>query len=106
MKYNADKYSAAHGADFICANFFQLCPILKPDLIFLSPPWGGPSYIEGDCYDLKRISIEDMDGLAILERALEITPNVVYFLPKNTNLSIIRRKIKKPWQVNIPRILY
>ena len=99
MKYNADKCSVAYRSDFVCANFFHLCPTLKPDLIFLSPPWGGPSYIDDDYFDLKNISLGDIDGLAILERALEVTPNVIYFLPKNTNLAVIRRKIKKPWQV-------
>ena len=54
------------------------------DVIFLSPPWGGPQYLESDVFDIQ--SMIPMDGLKIFEAALEITDNIAYYVPKNTNL--------------------
>jgi hypothetical protein len=40
-----------------------------------------------------------LNGFEILEKALEITPNVIYFLPKNTDLGLIQNRIRIPWEV-------
>jgi len=43
--------------------------------------------------------IGKLNGIEILEKALEITPNVIYFLPKNTDLGQIQSRIQIPWEV-------
>ncbi|KYR02875.1 putative PRIP-interacting protein [Tieghemostelium lacteum] len=66
------------------------------DVIFLSPPWGGPNYIQS-----KEFSLSDMvpNGFDIFQKALRITKNIVYFLPKNTSnydieeLTIMSKKL-------------
>ncbi|KAL3069291.1 hypothetical protein niasHS_018016 [Heterodera schachtii] len=53
------------------------------DAVFLSPPWGGPAYLHRDRpFDL----LADMEpnGVHIFRVAQQISPNIVYFLPKNT----------------------
>ena len=40
-----------------------------------------------------------LNGFEILEKALEITPNVIYFLPKNTDLGLIQSRVQIPWEV-------
>ena len=73
---------------------------LKPDLIFLSPPWGGPNYYtENESFKLENMYVGKLNGFEILEKALEITPNVIYFLPKNTDLGLIQNRIRIPWEV-------
>ena len=54
------------------------------DVIFLSPPWGGPQYLESDVFDIQ--SMIPLDGIKIFEAALEITENIAYYVPKNANL--------------------
>ncbi|KAM9988200.1 hypothetical protein ACTFIZ_003564 [Dictyostelium cf. discoideum] len=55
---------------------------LKADVIFLSPPWGGPNYIDSSIFHLDSMI---PNGFEIFKNAIRVTPNVVYFLPKNTS---------------------
>jgi trimethylguanosine synthase len=56
------------------------------DMIFLSPPWGGPSYSSGDTFDLRSALVGGHSFLELLVLALQITPNVAFFLPRNTDV--------------------
>lgn len=101
VKFNTDKYFLGNKVDFVCADFLALCPVLKPDLIFLSPPWGGPNYYtENESFKLENMYVGKLNGFEILEKALEITPNVIYFLPKNTDLGLIQNRIRIPWEID------
>jgi len=31
----------------------QIAPTLQADIVFLSPPWGGPQYLKADVFDLE-----------------------------------------------------
>ncbi|THH12730.1 hypothetical protein EW146_g7424 [Bondarzewia mesenterica] len=72
----------------------------KIDVIFLSPPWGGPSYLsmftsnsdtpEADAdahpeYSLS--SVRPVHGRTLFDLSRRITPNVAFYLPRNTNLT-------------------
>ncbi|CAO3614132.1 unnamed protein product [Mucor hiemalis] len=50
---NAKIYGVEDRIEFILGDFFELAPSLKADVVFLSPPWGGPSYLTEDTFDLK-----------------------------------------------------
>ncbi|KAI8990764.1 RNA cap guanine-N2 methyltransferase-domain-containing protein [Mycotypha africana] len=80
---NAKIYGVADRIEFILGNFFELAPSLKADVVFLSPPWGGPAYMSEDVYDLK--TMIPGDGLNVYQIASKITPNIAYFVPRNTN---------------------
>lgn len=43
-RHNAAVYGVENRIEFIVGDFFQLAPTLKADVVFLSPPWGGPNY--------------------------------------------------------------
>jgi trimethylguanosine synthase len=57
-------------------------------VVFLSPPWGGPEYASVEWFDLKTM-MGGLDGAAILRHALALAPSVAYFLPKNTHVAQI-----------------
>ncbi|XVF23240.1 hypothetical protein REPUB_Repub13aG0019600 [Reevesia pubescens] len=82
---NAKVYGVEDYIDFIVGDFFQLAPSLKGDVVFLSPPWGGPSYrrIENFTMDL----LKPKDGYSIFQAAQKITPKIIMFLPRNVNLN-------------------
>ncbi|KAI7877715.1 S-adenosyl-L-methionine-dependent methyltransferase [Lichtheimia hyalospora FSU 10163] len=80
---NARIYGVEHKIKFILGDFFELAPQLKADAIFLSPPWGGPSYSKAPNYDLA--SMMPRDGVQIHSIASRITPNVAFYVPKNTD---------------------
>jgi len=83
-KQNARVYGVEDRIEFIQGDFLQLAPTLTADIVYLSPPWGGPSYGTIDLFDLEK-NIE-LNGYRIFETAKRITSNIVYFLPRNVNV--------------------
>ncbi len=55
---------------------------LQADVVFLSPPWGGPSYIDQESYDLRKMS---PDGYTLYELAKVISKNICFLLPRNSD---------------------
>ncbi|KAF9524404.1 RNA cap guanine-N2 methyltransferase-domain-containing protein [Crepidotus variabilis] len=122
-RHNAQIYGVADRIEFILCDYrtfvkSQLClpssnssdsrttERRKIDVVFLSPPWGGPSYLGGDeqgsseapivrqsteanhpSFSLANIKPEHGSGLFDLAR--QITKNVAYYLPRNTRLEEI-----------------
>lgn len=54
------------------------------DVIFLSPPWGGPKYVHLESFDIQKHIPQD--GIEIFKAALNVTENIAYFLPRNANV--------------------
>ncbi|XXG58540.1 hypothetical protein AAC387_Pa04g0830 [Persea americana] len=82
---NAKIYGVKDYIDFIVGDFFQLAPHLKGDVVFLSPPWGGPSYSTVENFTLD--FLKPKDGYSLLQVAQRITPNIIMFLPRNVDLN-------------------
>lgn len=56
---NAQVYGIADKIEFICGDFLLLAPSLKADVVFLSPPWGGPDYATAEIFDIKTMISPD-----------------------------------------------
>lgn len=97
---NARVYGVADYITFVCGNFFHMADSFfgsrktaknnenddayyGVDAVFLSPPWGGPSYLREKVYDLDR---QEPNGYEIFRIARRISPNIAYFLPRNTSV--------------------
>lgn len=50
--HNAAVYQTEASIEFVCADFLEVGSRLKADGVFLSPPWGGPEYVNAEHYDL------------------------------------------------------
>ncbi|XP_022138350.1 uncharacterized protein LOC111009535 isoform X2 [Momordica charantia] len=70
--HNASIYGVEDQIDFIKGDFFRLAPSLKADVIFLSPPWGGPDYTKVDTYDLKTM-LKPHDGNVNVDQLAELS---------------------------------
>jgi trimethylguanosine synthase len=105
-KINSRIYKCQDRIELICEDFFDFARNhsvgtignhIKPDLVFLSPPWGGVNYMNEypDEIDLTRFPL---DGVRIFEMALKLSTNIVYFLPRNCNIEncvdLMRQLIK------------
>ena len=51
-RHNAQVYGVADRIEFIVGDYFGLADRLQADVVFLSPPWGGPDYLQADVYDM------------------------------------------------------
>ncbi|XP_012531914.1 trimethylguanosine synthase [Monomorium pharaonis] len=83
-RHNAGIYGVDDRIEFITGDFLQLAPQLVADVVFLSPPWGGPDYIKKKVFDLQSI-IPPIGGRRVFEAARRITQHVAYYLPRNSD---------------------
>ena len=60
---NAEVYGVADRIEFIHADFLSIAHTLSADVVFLSPPWGGPEYLNQDTFKLENMPI---DGYPLL----------------------------------------
>ena len=113
-RHNAVIYGVADRIEFILADFIsfarsyisQAGPVRRRiDVVFLSPPWGGPEYLSGSSskelsHDISGGSeeghaeyslagIKPIHGADLFRLSRSITPNVAYFLPRNSSLEEI-----------------
>ncbi|XP_017882255.1 trimethylguanosine synthase isoform X2 [Ceratina calcarata] len=81
---NARVYGVNDRIEFIVGDFFKLAPKLVADVVFLSPPWGGPGYAKNETFDLSNI-MRPIGGVDLFNIARKITDHVAYFLPRNVD---------------------
>mmetsp|Transcript_7399 Transcript_7399/g.11024 ORF Transcript_7399/g.11024 Transcript_7399/m.11024 type:complete len:412 (-) Transcript_7399:186-1421(-) len=87
------------------------------DLVFLSPPWGGPSYLDLGDYDPKNhihLSSQTtsgpllqkdhhlINGHQLAQFAAHLAPNLAYFLPKTTPLHAARDLTHAYLNIDLP----
>ncbi|CAL4969915.1 unnamed protein product [Urochloa decumbens] len=86
--HNARIYGVQDRIQFLVGDFYRLAPFLKADVVFLSPPWGGPSYIQAPVYTLDML--QPKDGHTMFHAALKISPNIITFLPRTVDMNQVR----------------
>eukprot|EP01130_Rhizamoeba_saxonica_P010276 TRINITY_DN4203_c0_g2_i1.p1 TRINITY_DN4203_c0_g2~~TRINITY_DN4203_c0_g2_i1.p1 ORF type:complete len:231 (-),score=52.44 TRINITY_DN4203_c0_g2_i1:11-703(-) len=64
----------------------------KADGVFLSPPWGGPSYASKETFKMMDLK---PDGDILMKIAHGISPNISCFLPRNTDEEDIKELAMK-----------
>ncbi|NWY40631.1 TGS1 synthase, partial [Sylvia atricapilla] len=87
-RHNAEVYGVAEHIDFLCGDFMALAAGLRADVVFLSPPWGGPDYATAEIFDIQTMICPDgypFQGYTLLSK--KITNNIVYFLPRNADIN-------------------
>lgn len=101
-KHNAKIYGVQDRISFLVDDFFRLVDQIncKIDLIFLSPPWGGPEYLAHKEYSL---SMMTPDGFDIYNAARKLTKNIAYLLPRNIDNDEINSLLKPGEVVEIEK---
>lgn len=57
-RHNAEVYGVADRIEFIHADFLSIANTLTADVVFLSPPWGGPEYLAKETFALESMPID------------------------------------------------
>jgi trimethylguanosine synthase len=89
-------YGVADRIEFVVGDFLRLAPSLQADVVFLSPPWGGPQYLNVDAYDIESI-MQSVGGTQLYKISLGITKNVAYYVPRNINTDQASRAVMDIW---------
>lgn len=96
IRQNATVYGVQNLIDVLCGDFTVVSPSIHADVVFLSPPWGGPEYSQNDVFD-----VDDMGGNPHLGlgRLIHIScihmkaSSVVAWLPRNTDRDQVKSVI-------------
>ena len=83
-KNNAKIYNCPENIIYLNQDFLNLNSE-KVDFIFLSPPWGGPEYKKETLYSLKQWITPDFEK--IINKSLSLSKNLIFYLPRNTDLN-------------------
>ncbi|KAL7744304.1 hypothetical protein ACLKA6_001697 [Drosophila palustris] len=86
-KHNAAIYGVAHKIEFIHADFMQFANStrLRPNVVFLSPPWGGPGYQKQATFDIEQ-HLLPLGATQLMQHARRLSENVGVFLPRSSNI--------------------
>lgn len=85
-KNNAAIYGVLDRIEFIVGDYYSLAPTLKADVVYLAPPWGGPSYLLKKMFNIEDMMPNEGGGKFLYEITRRITENIAYFLPRNINV--------------------
>uniref|UniRef100_A0A803KES5 Trimethylguanosine synthase n=1 Tax=Xenopus tropicalis TaxID=8364 RepID=A0A803KES5_XENTR len=95
---NAEVYGVTDRIEFIRGDFMLLAQDLKADAVFLSPPWGGPDYVSAETFDIRTMCL---DGFEVFRLSKQLTKNIIYFLPRNTDVEQVASLAGPGGQVEI-----
>lgn len=80
-RHNASIYGVQSRIEFIVGDSLAIAPHFRADAVFLSPPWGGPDYVNEEEYHMK--TLLPVSGEEMHRVFGAITPNLAYLLPRN-----------------------
>lgn len=91
-KHNAKIYNVENKIEFILGDFLQLasCGKFQADIVFLSPPWGGPKYKNKKDYDIEKYLLP-VKASELVDVARSVSKNIALFLPRNSNVKQVIR---------------
>ncbi|KAK9066741.1 hypothetical protein SSX86_014064 [Deinandra increscens subsp. villosa] len=104
-QHNAAVYGVNDLIEFITGDCFILAQKLKADVVFLSPPWGGPEYVKARNFDINTM-LKPHDGQFLFNVAKEVAPRIVMFLPRNVNtnqLAELSLSANPPWTLEVEK---
>ncbi|KJP88287.1 hypothetical protein AK88_02068 [Plasmodium fragile] len=77
-----------YNVDLIVCDFFNIVNLFREntiDVIFLSIPWGGPSYKKKKNFKLDTPG-EKLTVYSCLKESMKLTKNVIFYLPRNVRM--------------------
>ena len=88
---NLKIYNCDDNVIFSCQDFLTFNQ--NSDFIFLSPPWGGIEYKKDDNFMLKNWIVPDIEE--IIKHSLQLSKNLIFYLPRCTNINELTEYIYK-----------
>lgn len=83
LQHNAKIYGVLHNVSVVKDDFLNFCNTsAQVDVVFASPPWGGPCYLNDNLYDINKITPSITE---IIISSAKISKNLILYLPKTLN---------------------
>ena len=93
---NAQIYGVSDRITFIHGDVFEVLKEMGDegiDLVFMSPPWGGPDYISKPVF-CARDDFFNGRGLELFQLGRSISKNLILFLPRQCNIFSLAKMLK------------
>lgn len=98
LKNNAKIYGVENNINCVQGDFLQVAKEQGPiDVIFMSPPWGGPDYVKSKKYNIFAHITPDITK--IMEVCNEATKSIILYMPRTVNPAQIVQLFK-----NMPNV--
>ncbi|WVQ79377.1 hypothetical protein IAT38_001474 [Cryptococcus sp. DSM 104549] len=101
-RHNALHHGVADRIEFILGDFTDFArsyaernPGETIDVVFLSPPWGGINYLDTPSPTFPLSAILPIHGRDLFHLTSQLTPNIAYYLPRNTDMVEIAELAKE-----------
>ena len=93
-QHNANVYGVAGAIDFILGDSVHLMSSgafrsVEGLSIFMSPPWGGPTYPRDSVFDVD--SMEPFSGRQLIDAARTLSEDIAVYLPRTVNSGQVRK---------------
>ena len=83
LKNNGSIYNVLENLEIVQGDFLEDAKNQQFDIIFMSPPWGGPDYVKSKKYDIFTMITPSI--INIMETCNEITKSIVLYLPRTAH---------------------
>ena len=91
MNNNLKQYKRKN-INYVLGNSLEVIPEMNQDIIFFDPPWGGKNYKKKKFID---ITLGGKTLQELIEMFSDKTKCIIFKLPKNTNLRLVKHKYIK-----------
>ncbi|KAL7270102.1 putative diacylglycerol O-acyltransferase tgs1 [Rhizina undulata] len=103
-RHNAKIYGVEDKIEFIVGDFFKLVAtepgkLRTASAVFLSPPWGGPSYKDSEVFDLEMM--EPYSGSFIFEQASRVSHNLALYIPRTSDLNQVAKLVPDGQKIQV-----
>ncbi|KAK7203935.1 RNA cap guanine-N2 methyltransferase-domain-containing protein [Myxozyma melibiosi] len=101
--HNAKLYGVAEKIEFVLGDYFDFVEHFagkserwrvenRVDVVFLSPPWGGPGYRYDEVLDLEKMQPYSVSE--ILNAAYKLTTNIALYIPRTSDIIQLRNIVE------------
>lgn len=78
----------------LCFRLSCLACVQCADVVFISPPWGGPGYSSSQVFNLQ--TMVPLDGFRVFQVAQQVTDCIAYYVPRNVDVQQVSRPSSLP----------
>lgn len=100
---NSKVYEVEDKIQFIVADFMQIATQCRipADIVFLSPQWGGPGYLNQTHFSIESMTPNGKDMVTVVRKYM--THNIAFLLPRNANIAELQSVAGECGRVEIER---
>jgi trimethylguanosine synthase len=105
--HNATIYSVPPNTiTYISGDVRAVLPALPHhDVVFMSPPWGGPTYTSSEIWNPETDMPDGLTGSELFDLAIRVGAMVCMFWPRNVDVELVVGYAGRGWACEVERVV-